>query len=409
MPRKPASDRYDLVVGLEPAPAGEIPRFAYALAKLTYAIEGSRAVLAEPEPLAFDLYGDEPLDPRFPPGTDYWLDKTSTDVVLLGSAHSPGGRPALSMSVRVDVGKRTKRIAVFGRREIVRAQDGHPSIREPEPFLEMPLGYENAYGGMDPRVPLAEGDREAFVRLASAGLATDHPGLYPRNAIGKGYLVYPEPLEGLEMPNLEDPDDLLTAERLVVGAPELWYRQPLPWSFGWTNGLMYPRELFAGFDAWFPCPDERELPEVKRGLLRPGIAGAARTQRTQGQVTAEYYQEASLGLVAAEALAGHPVRVVGMHPAQPSVDFSIPEAPAMEVVIDGERHRPKAMLTSLVIRPAEKTFYAVYCARTASLPRDFIPGIHKNIPLSASVHGEAPISYVSPPTIRDRLAAANGP
>lgn len=405
MSRKPARDRYDLVVGLAPAPPGEIPRFAYALAKLTYAIEGNRAVLTEPEPLAFDVYGDETLDPRFPPGSDYWLDKTATDVVFLGSAHMFEGRPGLSMHVRASVGKRTKRIAVFGRREIVRTHDGHLAIREPEPFVEMSLGYENAYGGMDPRVPLAEADRQAFVELASAGLATDHPGLYPRNAIGKGYLVYPEPLQGLEMPNLEDPDDLLTTQRLVAGAPELWYRQPLPWSFGWTNGLMYPRELHAGFDAWFPCPDERELPEVKRGLLRPGVAGVP---RTQGQVTAEYYQEASLGLVAGEALAGQSVTIVGMHPEQPSLAFSVPAEPQIDVTIDGERHRPKALLTNLVVRPAEMKLYAVYCVKTPSLPRDFIPQIHKNIPLAASVDGDAPVAYESPPTIRDRLAASEG-
>ena len=50
----------------------------------------------------------------------------------------------------------------------------------------------------------------------------------------------------------------------MVGQPERWYRQPLPWSFEWTNWLMYPRELFLGFDAWFPCSDPEALPEVKR-------------------------------------------------------------------------------------------------------------------------------------------------
>lgn len=405
MSRTPATDRYDLTVGLEPAPPGEIPRFAYALAKLTFVIEDNRAVLTEPEPLAFDIYGEEPLDPRFPPGSDYWVEKTATDVVFLGSAHMPGGKPGRSMHVHAHVGRLTKRIAVFGRREIVRGGDGQLAIREPEPFAEMPLGYENAYGGLDPRVPLADTDRQAFVELATAGLATDHPGLYPRNAIGKGYLVYPDPMEGLEMPNLEDPDDLLTAERVAVGAPELWYRQPLPWTLGWTNGLMYPRELHAGFDAWFPCPDERELPEVRRGLLPAGIVGAT---RIQGQVTAEYYQEASLGLVTREALAGQTVTISGMHPELPSLSFRIPEELRIDLLIDGEQHQPKALLSNLVIRPAEKKVCAVYCARTAALPRDFIPGVHASIPLAASVHGEAWIGYVSPPTIRARLAASKG-
>jgi hypothetical protein len=40
------------------------------------------------------------------------------------------------------------------------------------------------------------------------------------------------------------------------------------------------------------------------------------------------------------------------------------------------------------------------------LPRRFIPGIHKKIPIALSVDGDEPIRYVTPPTIHDQLVAA---
>jgi hypothetical protein len=54
------------------------------LLKTTYTIEGGRAILAEPEPLKFDIHRDEALDPRMPPGSDFWISKAATDVVIQG-------------------------------------------------------------------------------------------------------------------------------------------------------------------------------------------------------------------------------------------------------------------------------------------------------------------------------------
>jgi hypothetical protein len=62
-------------------------------------------------------------------------------------------------------------------------------------------------------------------------------------------------------------------------------------------------------------------------------------------------------------------------------------------------------LTNLAIFPAEKRFTTVYSVRTPGLPRVLIPGIHKNIPLSACINRDSPIAYQSPPTIRERLLA----
>jgi hypothetical protein len=403
MSRTPARDLYDAVVDLEPKKKGEIPAFAYALVKITYDFKRGRVAPAKSEPLLHDVYRDPTLVPKQPPGSDFWVCKTATDVVIRGSAHPPGGRPQPSVEVVARIGRYAKRIAVFGRRDIGTTPEGRIRIGKPEAFSDMPLSYANAYGGLDPRVPIPEADREQYMSLAKLGMAFDHPGGYPRNLMGKGYLVFPEPIKGMEMPNLEDPEDLLTAERLVIGSPENWYKQPLPWCFEWTNGLMFPRELYAGYDAWFPCKDDSLLPEVRRRFIPPRLA---QSMKGKDGFHSEYYHEASLGLTIREPLAGQPVSVAGMNPEDPVVGFTMPPDPVIEIDVEGHKTSPKPLLTNLVIEPAEKKFYTVYCAKTPDLPRSFIPEVHKVIPLSVQVNRDAPIRYEAPPTVRDRLAAA---
>ena len=46
------------------------------------------------------------------------------------------------------------------------------------------------------------------------------------------------------MPNLEDPSDLLSEERLVVRDPRLWWRQPLPWALDFVHPVTFPDHLF---------------------------------------------------------------------------------------------------------------------------------------------------------------------
>jgi hypothetical protein len=403
MSREPAREQYDAIVDLEPKKKGEIPAYAYALVKLTYEINSGRTVLSKPEPLLFDVYRDTTLTPRFPTGSDFWVSKTATDVVIQGSAFTPNGHPLPSLQVVARMGRLAKRIAVFGRREIGTTADGGIRIGKPEPFADMPLIYGNAYGGLDPRVPIPEPQREKYMTMAKLGMVFDHPGGYPRNLIGKGYFVYPEPLKGAEMPNLEDPDDLLSPERLPVRSPELWYKQPLPWCFDWVKRLMFPRELYAGYDAWFPCNDDSLLPEVRRHFIPPRLAQIVKERKTYHP---DYFQEASLGMSIREPLAGQPISVTGMNPEESVVSFNMPPDPLVEIEVEGRKTPVKPLLTNLVIRPAERKLCAVYCAKTSDLPRAFIPEVHKVIPLSVQVNRDAPLKYEAPPTVRDRLAAA---
>ena len=72
--------------------------------------------------------------------------KPGTDVVLVGEAWAPKGRPVPSSLVSVKVGALRKVIQVFGDRRWKGGSSSQPS--SPEPFLRMPLTYERAYGGV---------------------------------------------------------------------------------------------------------------------------------------------------------------------------------------------------------------------------------------------------------------------
>jgi hypothetical protein len=394
-------ETYDAVVGLEPAAQG-IPESAFGLVKRTYALEGGAVRLTEPEPLQYDLWGNDVLEPRFPVGSDFWFQKVATDVVVRGSAYNPGGAPIVTARVSVSLGEITKQIAVFGHRVVFWRKDGTPEFSSPEPVESVPLLYQLAYGGLDARVPVPEAVLPFYMAQARAGLAYDHPGLYPRNPVGKGYLVLPGPVDGLELPNLEDPRDLLTPERLITGSPENWYRQPLPWCFEWAVASTFPRCRFLGTEPWFPPPDGPELPEVARGFCPPGLPSLTE----DAPELAGYLQEASLGMVFPHPLAERPVRVQGMNPDHPVILFTVPSPPRLAFEIEGVREPAAARLTNFVIHPKEMRFTVTYAARASALPRAFIPGLHREIPIALLVGDDPPIRYQVPETLMDRLRAA---
>ena len=89
--------------------------------------------------------------------SDIVITKPTTDVVLLGRAHAPGGRPVTDMLVSMAVGTVQKTLRVTGERTFVDSVAG-PGFSDPRPFIHMPLIYEMAHGGAgEPSNPLGRG------------------------------------------------------------------------------------------------------------------------------------------------------------------------------------------------------------------------------------------------------------
>lgn len=183
--------------------------------------------------------------------TDLYPYKPMTDVVFTGKVYAPGGKPAAQCTASLQIGNHQKTIAAFGERRCAFNSAGVPIFTNPAPFLSLDLRYERAYGGVDihadPKVPMA----------------------YARNFIGTGFVVKntKEAVDGLALPNFEDPQDLMTPQRLVTGAIEKWHKQPMPAGLSWFGLGWYPRASFAGvLPAYMPMYEE--LHEMTLGVVR---------------------------------------------------------------------------------------------------------------------------------------------
>jgi len=391
--RVPVREYYDAIVDL--TMTNGMGTGAYAIVKFTYDVSGPVARIVPADPLFHDVR-DESLKPRVLPGTDYWSRKNFTDFAVRGSAYAPGGRAVESMTVTASIGRTSKSVAVFGKRLIHWYENGTPAVGNPEPFIEMPMTYENAYGGVDVRVPV---DRElGMYDLIAIATGSSHPGLYPRNGVGKGYIVTPAVgAYGLEMPNLEAPWDRLTPERLVVRTPQEWYAQPFPWCFDWVSVLTFPRKLFFGLntDAWYPGPEDERMPEVALGYL-PKNYRQLIAHEHEYAIHPRFYQEGSTGFVLSEVADNETITIEGMHPERSSQAFMLPgRRPEIQFFIEGKWLRATPRLHSIEVLPAEQKMHMVYGA-DVELPRYFLPGVHKNIPVGVSIEREAPIMYAAP-------------
>ncbi|MGB5486112.1 MAG: DUF2169 domain-containing protein [Lysobacterales bacterium] len=402
--RKPVREAYDVEIDLGGDPDGD-GCFAYALIKLAYRINVSKGLL-EPMtavPLENDIRDDN-LTPRLPAHTDYWPFKKSTDVAVIGSAYAPAGRPVEHMQVSLEIAGRSKQLLVFGDRFVEWSRNGHPKLGDAQPFTTMPMGIERAYGGCDFRVPFDKKDP----RSMGVTLECDYPGLYPRNPWGTGYLVMPEPIKGMRLPNLEDPDDLLTDDRIITSDPAEWYLQPLPSYLDWMPVNCFPRNLFLAIECepWFPSPDDERLKEVQRGFLPKGFRQYLKDQHFGTPAHMRFRQESSNGMMFSRDLFGTDVRVIGMHPKQLNLGFQLPKAaPSVEMKIEDKREHLQANLASIAIYPDQEYVTMTYTVSMSS-PRPFIPGIHKYIPIAVSVNGDRAVLYQPPDTIKDRLDAA---
>jgi hypothetical protein len=74
----------------------------------------------------------------------------------------------------------------------------------------------------------------------------------------------------LVLPNLEDPADFLTPDRLPVGSPGRWPLMPLPPSFDWVNYGTFPRLAHMGV-VHDHEPLSAPIAEVRRGYVAKDI------------------------------------------------------------------------------------------------------------------------------------------
>lgn len=91
--------------------------------------------------------------------SDFAWAKTATDVFLAGSAHAQGGVATPACRIAFQVGTLQRELLVVGHRTLGRGARNR-SLSGPEPFLAMPLTWEQCYGGPEFKPnPLGVGHR----------------------------------------------------------------------------------------------------------------------------------------------------------------------------------------------------------------------------------------------------------
>lgn len=259
--------------------------------------------------------------------------KPQTDVVVIGKAYAPEGRPVPQMTAVVKVGARQKSILIIGDRECHFRAKQLPVFSDPVPFAEMEIRYERAYGGKD-EISLPE-----------------IPFYYPRNTLGRGVVVrnMKASVEGLALPNIEDPSDRLTPERLVIEEPNRWHRQPLPQGFGWRQRSWYPRCALLGAYPAFTDVGVTTA-EEQMGLLPKNHIALAKQSKLPTYL-AEFNNGASIGLSFPRIKENEDIQLDGLT-SNGRLTFSLPaETPAISLDIGEGEKALDAQLHTISIRP----------------------------------------------------------
>ena len=321
------------------------------LAKRTYALERGRLVsAAEQLPIRDELIfdSDELLH-----DSDTIPMKARTDVVIQGHAYGQG-RSQFEAAVTVQ-GKVAKRILVLGDRECITDTDGRIYIAPPLPVDKVPLRYTHAYGGSEARtLDGVPEERAENIRILATALEVPPEQLilssYPRNPAGCGWLLQPtlEAVGKLRLPNLEDPLDRLTPERLAVGDELEWPKMPLPQSTGWMNYDCFPRRAYVGF-AITGKLTTKTIAEVERGYYPENLLDSNKTMADMQLVA----QGASPGLQFAHFRGGETIVLDNMHPKQAKFTVQLPtEIP--KIWVDGRKGTLKEtepVIHTVVIEP----------------------------------------------------------
>lgn len=203
----------------------------YVMVKASFNIGPQWTLLDEQmPPVAADIYWGEPESSSLKIASDYHIGKPSSDIIMTGLACAPDRKMVKNLDVNLTVGQVSKTVRVYGDRQWI---DGQAS--EPVAFETLPMVFEKCFGG----VHLVDGE------VDSAEM---------RNPLGCGYAGKRTMAEmnGVPLPNLEDPQNLITRHTDT----------PPPACFGFIAPSWHPRAEFAGtYDEHWQTHRAPYLPE----------------------------------------------------------------------------------------------------------------------------------------------------
>lgn len=316
--------------------------------------------------------------------------RTGVDVLVRGTARAARSVGQLPLAVRV--GDRVVTGIAWGQRRIERRGNAW-AFSEPEPFTELTLRDEWAYGGSDAAAEariiaqaVASMTPEQRRRAGPSvqGLLGSHrPLAYPRNPYGLGYVLdgRPEDVVGRALPRLERSDDVLTPARLVLPAPFAWVPQPLPFSWSGLPPYAFPRIAMAGappsgYEPGAVCP------EITRGWLPQdfcrGNIHSTSPQDLPRLLHPDYVRNADPALRFAQLAAATRIELNGFSGTAPALVTTVPhDRPLAEHPDPSGRKEPvlvPLVLHEVVIDADQQQMHVIFAGRTR-LERPLTPAV----------------------------------
>ncbi len=319
-------------------------------AKVTYAIAPDGRCLPSQKPQPF-LGEKNQLDE-----SDVVPFKTATDLIVMASAQAPKGAKFPEMLATIELGKQRWAYRAIGERKVIYRGKGSVDFSQPVPTDGVPLTFALAYGGIDTSVTFPEKTR----LLDALG---PHPGCYLRNPIGLGYAVKDDKarLDGLPLPNVENPEDSLTPQNFLAGEPRNWWRQPIPWACDWFPKGSYPRcAWFGGVPLDLP-EDDQQMKEVRLGWVEPFQLRRAREKKSHADRLDPRMGNAAAPALTLPFLKGdESIRLRGMSPTGELVVQLPGKPPRMKVKVQGKEHAVVPVANRVVISVLEMGVYVVW-------------------------------------------------
>jgi hypothetical protein len=321
---------------------GQTPEGQYVLSvllKRSYDIlSGERCKRAESDQKLFpgDVHYGDPMNSTVKFESDFIPYKIATDIALNGKAYVPNEGSAQSLTASLIVGSFRKDILVIGDRVCHHRLLFGTEFTDPKPFTTMEIRYERAYGGVDihsdPNVPC----------------------MYPRNHLGRGFVIGKSKsvIDNLALPNIEDPNDLLTPDRISTGHFMNWERQPIPQGFGWFSKCWQPRASLAGV---MPAdrPVEQELRKAY-ALVVPPEQRDLYEQTQLPDMDFRFFNGASLGLSLPFLSGNEEIRAINLAP-EGEIFFQLPgERPKIGLDIGTGVQEPEVFLHTVMIRMEDR-------------------------------------------------------
>lgn len=344
---------------------GQTPQGQYifgVLVKRTYDIvpggQCTRAA-ADRKIIPGDVHYDDPMNSTVKFESDFVPFKLATDVVFHGKAFAPSGQRVATLTASLIVGSHRKDLFVIGDRVARYNGKRDPLFTEPQPFETMELRYERAYGGVD---IYSEPKMQC---------------VYPRNHLGRGYAVakVQRSVENLPLPNIEDPNNRLTPERLCAGSFKNWEGQPAPQGLGWTMKVWHPRSSYAGV---MPAdrPLEQELRKAYTALIPPDKRKAY--EKTQlPDMDFRFFNGASAGLAVPFLSGEEEVGLLNLD-AQGKTRFRLPgERPRIGLDLGEGVQEPQVVLHTVMIRMEERQVDLVWRGAVPYRGPDWLPEMKK--------------------------------